>query len=459
MPDLPQLGTMAELDKLITELHARNIRLLLDFVPNHTADDHPWFRASRSSRTDPKRDWYIWCDPAPDGGPPNNWLSRFGGSAWEWDENTGQYYYHAFLREQPDLNWRNPSLRAAMHEVLRFWLRRGVDGFRVDAAAVLAEDELLRDDPPNPDRSDKAPPPQRFKRVYSDDRPETLGYMEEIRSVADEFPGSVLLAEVDVDSTEPGRFYGFEVPRFHLPLNYTLLDNPWDADTLGGAIDSYLAAAEPHGWPNWVVGSHDKSRIATKVGAARAPLAAILLLTLPGTAILYAGDEIGMPDVPVPEDRMQDPFGILVPGYGLSRDPHRVPMRWTPEAKAGFTSGEPWLPVGDIPPGGTVREQSADTGSLMELYRRLIDFRKTALLPKDRFQPRRHRGGVLLLERSGVHGRYLLALNLSGKRRVLEEAGAQSILVATDTVRTGERLNGRIDLKPDEGLIIALERT
>jgi alpha-glucosidase len=450
------IGTMAELDELIARLHGRGMRLLLDFVPNHTADDHPWFEASRASRTGPKRDWYVWRDPAPDGGPPNNWLSRFGGSAWEWDQGTGQYYYHAFLKEQPDLNWRNADVRAAMYEVLRFWLTRGVDGFRVDAAAVLAEDDLLRDDPPNPE-ADTSPPPQRFKRVYSDDRPETLGYMEQIRAVVDEFPGRVLLAEVDVDSRDPGRFYGFETPRFHLPLNYKLLDSAWDADSLGAAIDSYLAAARPHGWPNWVMGSHDKPRIASKIGAAKARLAAILLLALPGSAILYAGDEIGMPDVRVPEDRATDPFGILVPGHGLSRDPHRVPMRWSPGAKAGFTSGEPWLPIGDIPRGGSVAEQGMDPGSLLNLYRRLIDFRKTALSPEDRFRPRRHQRGVLLFERTGVHGRYVSALNLSGERRVLNLADAGRVRVGTDHTREGERLDGHVELNPDEGMILGLD--
>ncbi|HKT84883.1 MAG TPA: alpha-amylase family glycosyl hydrolase [Novosphingobium sp.] len=452
----PELGTMAELDELISALHARDMRLLLDFVPNHTADVHPWFQASRSSRTDPRRDWYVWCDAAANGGPPNNWLGRFGGSAWEWDEKTGQYYYHAFLKEQPDLNWRNPEVREAMYDVMRFWLRRGVDGFRVDAAAVLAEDDLLRDDPPNPEANERTPPPQRQKRVYSDDRPETLGYMEEMRAVVDEFPDRLLLAEVDVDSGGPGRFYGFGTPRFHLPLNYGLIDSAWDADSVGGAIDDYLAAVSPHGWPDWVIGSHDKTRIASRVGQARARLAAMLLFTLPGTAIFYAGDEIGMPDVDVPEDRARDPFGILVPGCALGRDPHRVPMRWSPTANAGFTSGEPWLPVGDVPSGGTVAEQITDPDSMMSLYRRLIAFRRSALRSSDRFRARRHEAGVLLFQREGDGGRYLSALNLSGERRLVDIADAASVRVATDRSREGDRLYGRIELRADEGLVMEL---
>src|SRR3954454_2402686 len=179
----PTFGSLHDFDGLVADAHDRSIRLLLDWVPNHTSDRHPWFVESRSSRQSPKRDWYVWRDAGPDGGAPNNWLGRFGGSAWQWDEATGQYYYHAFLKEQPDLNWHNPEVRAAMAEVMRFWLRRGVDGFRIDACAVLAEDELLRDDPPEPNYHDAMPPPQRLRRVFTDDRPETMEYIEELRAV------------------------------------------------------------------------------------------------------------------------------------------------------------------------------------------------------------------------------------------------------------------------------------
>src|SRR4051812_43009711 len=191
----PRFGTLQDFDRLTSGLHQRGIRLLLDFVPNHTSDQHPWFIESRSSQAISKRDWYLWADPAANGGPPNNWLSRFGGSAWQWDDS-GQFYYHSFLAEQPDLNWRNPAVRDAMAEVMRFWLRRGVDGFRVDASAVLAEDELLRDDPPNPDADESTPPPQRLKRVFTDDRRESMAYLEEMRQVVDEFEDRALAGEV-----------------------------------------------------------------------------------------------------------------------------------------------------------------------------------------------------------------------------------------------------------------------
>src|SRR4051812_9377616 len=292
----PVYGTLADLDQLIEQLHARKIRLILDIVPNHTSDQHPWFKDSRTSRTSQKRHWYVWADPGPDGGPPNNWLSRFGGSAWQWDEATSQYYYHSFLTEQPDLNWRNSDVRHAMADVLRFWLRRGVDGFRVDASAVLAEDELLRDDPPDPDAGGK-PPPQRLKRIFTDDRPESMSYLEELRQVVDEFPDRVLAGEVQGKTDRIGHFYGTSKARFHLPLNFLLLDSPWDALSLQGNIDAYLNAIPDQAWPDWVIGGHDKHRAASKIGQPQAGILSMLLLPLSGTPFLFFGGGFGMEEV------------------------------------------------------------------------------------------------------------------------------------------------------------------
>jgi alpha-glucosidase len=213
-----------------------------------------------------------------------------------------------------------------MADVLRFWMRRGVDGFRVDASAVLAEDELLRDDPPDPEAIPRTPPPQRLKRVFTDDRPETMEYLEELRSVIDEFPDRVLCGEVQGKVDRIGHFYGTEKLRFHLPLNYALLDSQWDALSLQAQIDAYLNAIPRDAWPDWVIGGHDKARVATKIGQAQARILAMLLLTLKGTPFFFAGDEIGMEQVPIPSRRVQDPFDKYVPGYGLDRDPERSPL-------------------------------------------------------------------------------------------------------------------------------------
>lgn len=372
----PLFGTLQDFDELIAALHARDIRLILDFVPNHTSDRHAWFAKSRASRTNPWRDWYLWADPGPDGGPPNNWRSRFGESAWEWDQKTEQYYYHSFLVQQPDLNWQNAEVRQAMADVLRFWMRRGVDGFRVDASAVLAKDTLLRDNPHDPDAGEDKPPPQRFKNIFNDDRPEAMTYLQELRRVIDEFPDRVLAGEVQGKTDRIGHFYGEYEPRLHLPLNFALLDTPWDALSLQASIDAYLNAIPDKAWPDWVIGGHDKKRVAGKIGDAQARVLAMLTMTLPGTPFFFQGDEIGMRDVPIPPQDVQDPFEKLVPGYCLNRDPQRSPMRWNAGHAGGFTTGKPWLPMGDDIGERNVERSERDRSSLLWLYKRLIALRR-----------------------------------------------------------------------------------
>lgn len=454
----PLFGTLDDLDALLQEMHARDIKLLLDFVPNHTAADHPWFRESRSSRSNPKRDWYVWADAAEDGGPPNNWLSRFGGSAWAWDDATQQYYYHAFLREQPDLNWRNAGVRRAMADVLRFWSRRGVDGFRVDASAVLLEDELLRDDPPDPKYDPKTtPPPQRLTRVFTDDRPETMDCLAELRAVIDEFPQRVLAGEVQGKTARIGHFYGNEQPRLHLPLNFALLDTDWSAVALQAAIDAYLNAIPDTAWPDWVVGGHDKRRIATRIGQPQARILAMLLFTLKGTPFFFAGDEIGMTDVPIPPESVQDVFEKLVPGYGLNRDPERSPMRWDGSRNGGFTPGRPWLPMGDDVTERNVGSAQEDTRSLIWLYRRLIALRRNEpALTAGTYRPLRSRSDVLMFKRTHANTELLIALNFSASARRFSFEGRAQLLLSTHLDRDPAPLNSPSILRENEGAILRL---
>lgn len=449
-------GNMEDFDRLLALLHQRDIRLILDFVPNHTSDQHPWFQESRSSRVNPKRSWYVWADGGPDGAPPNNWLSRFGGSAWRWDDSTGQYYYHSFLAEQPDLNWRNTEVRRAMADVLRFWLRRGVDGFRVDASAVLIEDELLRDDPPNPTATSKTPPPQRLKRVFTDDRRESMECLEDLRQVLDAFPDRVLAGEVQGKTDRIGHFYGGERPRFHLPLNFVLLDGPWDALSLQANIDAYLNAIPRTAWPDWVIGGHDKRRVASKIGQAQARILAMLLLTLPGTPFLFAGDELGMEEVPIPRDRIQDPFEKLLPGYGLNRDPQRTPMQWDPSHAAGFTEGNPWLPVGRNFADRNVTRLQADTRSVLWLYRRLIELRRREpTLTRGEYVPLKSQHGVLSYKRVWAGREMLVALNLMADPRRLGHDTAGRLCLSTYLDRPDEiGVEDRFLLRGDEGVMI-----
>jgi alpha-glucosidase len=450
-----QVGTLNQFDHLITELHKRDIRLILDFVPNHTSDQHPWFVESRSSCESPKRDWYIWSDPAIYGGPPNNWQSRFGGSGWEWDANSGQYYYHSFLRQQPDLNWRNPEVRAAMRDVLRFWMRRGVDGFRVDASAVLSKDSLLRDNPPDPEAGDK-PPPQRFRNTFNDDRPEAMSYLAEIRNVLEEFEDRMLCGEVQGKLDRIGHFYGQQQPRLHLPLNFALLDAHWDAISLQATIDAYYNVIPDEAWPDWVIGGHDKHRVASKLGQAQARILAMLLFTLRGTPFFFAGDELGREQVSVPRDRITDPFEKLLPGYDLNRDPERAPMPWDAGPNAGFTRGEPWLPMGSDLQERNVATLKGDEQSLLWLYKRMIELRTTEpALTVGRYVPMRSSNDVLMYRREFDQDSIVIALNIADQPRRFNLAGPGHILLSThlDAVHCKDA-EGPIMLRANEGLVI-----
>jgi alpha-glucosidase len=454
----PMFGSLAEFDRLVAELRTRGIKLILDFVPNHTSDRHPWFSDSRSSQSSRKRDWYVWADGAANGRPPNNWLSRFGGSAWQWDQGSGQYYYHSFLSEQPDLNWRNPEVRAAMSDVLRFWMRRGVDGFRVDASAVLVEDALLRDDPPDPEAGKDTPPPQRLKRIFTDDRPESMICLEQLRTVVDEFDDRMLAGEVQGKTDRIGHFYGEKKPRLHLPLNFVLLDTPWDVLSLQANIDAYLNAIPDGAWPCWVIGGHDKKRIASKVGPRQVRNVAMLLLTLKGTPFLFAGDEIGMEQTEVPPEQMRDPFGKLVRGFGLSRDGERTPMRWSGEPNGGFTTGKPWLPLGDDVAERNVEALRRDRTSLLWLYHHLIRLRRMEpALAEGTYQPIRSRNDVLVYRKTLREESLLIALNLVGEPRVLEFDGAGDVLLSSLLDTEGGTIRLPCLLRPDEGLIIKLK--
>jgi alpha-glucosidase len=409
----PVFGTLADFDRLVAELHRRNLKLILDFVPNHTSIEHEWFRASRSSRQDPQRDWYIWRDPRPDGGPPSNWLSEFGGSAWTWDVQTRQFYYHAFLAAQPDLNWRNPEVQAALFDVMRFWLARGVDGFRVDAIHMLVESEALIDNPPNPAWLPDQSPARRLLRVHSSDQPETHALIGAMRRVADEFGDRVLIGEAYLPIDRLMRYYGAALEGFHLPFNFHLLRTPWQALSVASLVRQYEAALPAGGWPNWVLGNHDKPRVVNRLGGiAQARLAAMLLLTLRGTPTLYYGEEIGMSNVDIPPEAVRDPWEKNVPGLGLGRDPCRTPMCWTGGPGAGFTTGVPWLPIGEQFALVNVADEGRNPHSLLSLYRALLALRRAEpALSLGSYRELCADPQLFIYERSQGSRRLLIALN------------------------------------------------
>jgi len=373
----PRFGTLDDFDRLVASAHRLGLKLILDYVPNHTSDQHPWFQSAQRSRRDPYRDWYIWRDPGPGGGPPSNWLSEFGGSAWKWHEATGQYYYHAYLEQQPDLNWRNPQVRAALYDVLRFWLARGVDGFRIDTIHHLFKDEQCRDNPPNPDFIPGMSPHRRLLRLYTTDRPEVQEAIQELRRVVDELPDRLLIGEAWLPPERLAAYYGVNLSGLHLPFNFHLINAKWEAPVLAALVREYEACLPAGAWPNWVLGNHDRSRIASRVGRDRARVAAMLLCTLRGTPTLYYGDELGMQDVAIPPELVRDPWERNVPGLGLGRDPERTPMQWSAEPGAGFSTGRPWLPLAADFARVNVRQAATEPGSLLQLYRALLALRRS----------------------------------------------------------------------------------
>lgn len=453
----PMFGTMDQFERLVAEAHRRGLKIILDFVPNHSSDQHPWFQESRSSRDNPRRDWYIWRNPAPDGGPPNNWLSNFGGSGWELDETTGQYYYHAFLKEQPDLNWRNPQVVAAMHDVLRFWMDRGVDGFRVDVLWHLIKDDLFRYNPINPEWRPGHDPYGRVVPVYTADRPEIHGVVSGLRKVVDEYDDRLLIGEIYLPLERLVAYYGADLDGAHLPFNFQLIEAPWHARTLARMIDEYERMLPAGGWPNWVLGNHDKPRIASRVGPAQARVAAMLLLTLRGTPTLYYGDEIGMRDVPVPPELVQDPLERNVPGLGLGRDPQRTPMQWQGGAGAGFTAGEPWLPIAGDADAVNVEGSARDPASLLTLYRNLIALRRgEPALNRGRFEPIEADGDVMAYLREHQGRAFAVLLNLGSEPHQAHDVPAGRIVLSSLLDRYGEEVAGTVELRPDDGLIVEL---
>ena len=458
----PIFGTLADFDDLLTMAHARRLRILLDFVPNHTSVQHLWFVESRASRDNPKRDWYIWRDPGGDGGPPNNWISDFGGSAWEWDEATSQYYYHAFLKEQPDLNWRNQDVRAAMYKMIRFWLDRGVDGFRID---VLWHMIKAADFPDNPLNSGWQPSMGEMDRVFqlhSTDQPEVHEIAAEMRAMADGYAPvgrgeRVLIGEIYLPLDRLVRYYGQNGPGVHLPANFQLINAPWEPCALATLIANYEAALPPDAWPNWVLGNHDRPRVATRRGPSQARVAAMLLLTLRGTPTLYYGDELGLTDVTVPPAMVQDPRELREPGLGLGRDPVRSPMPWDRSTDAGFSTAAPWLPLNSDWLTRNVECQTEDASSILRLHRRLLAVRRTHLaLSIGDFQLLDAMGNVLAYERRHGMEWLVVALNLGASPQYLmlpEWASAVRSLLSTvdDSVLIQ---SGVLSLRADEGVIL-----
>jgi alpha-glucosidase len=439
----PTFGTLADFDRLLAEAHSRGIRVIVDLVPGHTSDRHPWFEAARSSRRDPMRDFYVWADPRRGGGPPNNWRAVFTrvGSAWTFDRNTGQYYLHHFLPEQPDLNWRNERVREAIDDVMRFWLDRGTDGFRVDVASGLIRDERLRDNPRF----------HLFGRPWR--RNWDLDEVHEIhrrwRKVLDSYDGErMAVGEVSVRNLRRlARYYGHD-DELQLSFNFHFLAQPWRADRFRAVVEEWEAVLPANAWPDYTLSNHDRHRATSRYGVHTAPVAAVMLLTLRGTPFIYYGEEIGMVDGRIPPDRVRDVN---------ARDPERTPMQWDASHAAGFSTGDPWLPVASGYEKRNVAAQRDDPDSLLSLYRRLIWLRKgSRALRGGAYRTVKAPAGAYAYVREAGSERAFVALNFTRADRVVSfEDGQGRVVFATDRTREGDDQSlQRVALGPDEALIL-----
>jgi alpha-glucosidase len=478
----PMFGTLADADALIETAHRLGLRVIIDWVPNHTSNEHPWFLEAAADPSSAKRDWYVFRpakpadehgDPSERGARPNNWVSHFGGPAWTWHEPSGEYYLHSFLAEQPDLNWRNPELRSAMFDVLRFWLDRGVDGFRIDVAASILKDPELRD---NPLIDQDWRTAGFFKdlgaygrqdHIHDGRHEDTHDVFAEIRALLDSYEaadGRPRYAIGEIHEAKVERWAGWhgtpDHPELHQSFNFALLRTPWTPEALtalAASIEEACATA-PWVWPNWVLSNHDEHRSATRVGVEQARNVIMLLLTLRGTPTLYYGEELGLTNVDIPEELQQDPWAHGASGLGLGRDPERTPMVWTDGPNAGFsfdhTNATPWLPIGDDNASRNVAGQRNDPTSFLSFSKAMLALRrKHRALHAGSWSPLPAPGGVLAYERADGGDRFVVLLELTGRTTpVALPEGMWTCELTTEAMTPGDA-SGVVVLPANSGAV------
>lgn len=454
----PMFGTLDDFKRLLSEAHARDIKVMIDFVPNHTSDEHEWFRESKSSRTSAKRDWYIWQDPRADGTPPNNWLSVFGGSAWELDKASGQYYLHSFLAKQPDLNWDNPEVRAAMADMLRFWLDMGVDGIRADAVRWMSKDPAYQNNPLNADFVEGNDPYFSQRQKYSRYGENLFAYLKELSDVIEEYDDRIILFEdypdpwIDLKS-QYSHFYAVN-PHVAAPFNFQGFGTPYSSKHFRDFISKFQTYIGSEERPFYCFGNHDNPRLVSRMGRPQAKLIGMLQLTLPGTPVIYYGDEIGMENVPISPEFVHDPFEKQTPGLGLGRDPERTPMQWSQQQNAGFTRGNPWLPVANNYAQINVETEFGDSGSFLRMYHALLKLRRLSVLRFGTYEEWMGSNDQLFgFFRQDSKGAMFVLLNMSDEPVAYNGDVFGLILYSTHAIQT-QTIDGPITLQAHQGVII-----
>jgi alpha-glucosidase len=418
----PMFGSLKDYDRLVKEAHKRKIRVIMDLVLNHTSDEHPWFVQSRQSRDNPYRDWYIWRDPSSKGREPNNWYSVFGGKAWKFDPATGQYYLHLFHEKQPDLNWHNPKVQKAILAMLKFWLDRGTDGFRLDVFNAYFKHPDL---PDNPRKCGGLRGFERQQHIYDTDQPEMIPLLKKFRKLMNQYPERYSVGETFFATPEKAAFYSGD-DRLHAAFNFSLLESKWNSQRYQTAIREWDRVAGERVWPNYVLNNHDNPRTVTRwkddADDRRAKLAAVMLLTLRGTPFLYYGEEIGMRDVKLKRSEIMDPPGKTYWPIYKGRDGCRSPMQWDATPQAGFSKERPWLPVHPNYTTRNVAAQLKQRNSLLNIYKQLIALRRQSIALRrgdftfiDQASP-----DCLVYQRNHGMQRLLVALNFSHTPQNLE---------------------------------------
>jgi len=455
----PKFGTMKDFRKLVNEAGKRGIRIVMDLVLNHSSDQHAWFRESRSSRDNPKRDYYIWKDAKRRGGPPNNWQSVFGGSAWEWDDSTKQYYLHMFYKEQPDLNWRNPDVRQDLLDIFKFWLDIGVSGFRLDVFNLYIKDKKFRD---NPAKLLGLRPFERQIHKYDCDRPELMGVLEDIRKVLDAYPGTYAVGETFLSDHEKSASYCGD-RLLQQTFNFDFLECAWNSGCFASEVEEWEQALGEEKWPNYVLNNHDVERAASRYGIGeddeRLKVAAGLLLTLRGTPFLYYGEEIGMREVSLKRNQIKDPVGRRYWPFYKGRDGCRTPMQWTTKQNAGFSDSDPWLPIHPDYADRNVETQTEKPQSLLNFYRQVLALRREvpALSCGEMKFIGDLPGGVMGYERACENSRAVVLLNFRKTEAECRISDEKKMYLKTLSSKDGLYVKQNLSsvlLKGDEAIVL-----
>lgn len=459
----PEAGTLKDFELLVAEAHKLGLQVTIDLVVNHTSDQHPWFMGARSSKDNPKRDWYIWHDPV-NGGIPNNWRSVFDPTPWEFDETTGQYYFHSFLKEQPDLNWQNPEVRQAVKDICTFWIKKGVDGFRLDAVNYLGKDRRFPNASKNPDYiKGKQAPFYELDPKYMQDQPDVYKYVAELSEFLNKTSNTYLITEAYPRKRGVGaipayqKYYQVSSKKNVIPFNFELIELPWEPEMHHDFISAFLKALDKDDIPVFVLGNHDRPRLVSRIGEKQARAAAVLQLTLPGMPVIYYGEELGMADVrPIPKEKLHDTKELRSPGFG--RDPVRTPMQWNGLTYAGFSEVEPWLPLEKDYKKKNVAHEMEEQTSFWQLYKALLQLRSdhADVLVTGAFKAFPvAKNAVLAYQRSFKTKKYLVLMNYSQKKQQydLPEGNYKQILNSS-LEQNNKQLSRTFELLPYEAYIL-----